>query len=190
MYPSLASFTDPTAKVNFIGHSMGAPTAITLAYLMARGSQEEMDAAARAGVPASPLFWTNKTYNPTVGIFSLTGVLGGTTIADYIYGSPTMTSLLTAGLKGWIMALGSNTSTPLTGSLTYDWQLDQWGIAQGPNDTAFDVLQRIFDSGYIYKKSNALFDLCIQNQDDPLLASKKMLPDTTYFSFSVSSCFK
>jgi triacylglycerol lipase len=70
MYPEILK--NPNARINMIGHSMGSPTARGLAYLLAKGSQEEMDAAAKARVQASPLFWTNRTFNPTIGIFSIT----------------------------------------------------------------------------------------------------------------------
>ncbi|KAJ3115832.1 hypothetical protein HDU96_011020 [Phlyctochytrium bullatum] len=51
----------PGNKIHLIGHSMGGPTGRMLTHLMAHGSAEEVAAAEAAGVPVSPLFYTNKT---------------------------------------------------------------------------------------------------------------------------------
>jgi hypothetical protein len=97
---------------------MGGPTTRMLAHLLAKGSQEEMNAAKEAGVEPSRLFWTNRTYNPTVGVVTVAGALQGSTFADFL-SSKNLILDFVVGFAKLLIAVD-----PLFQGHLWDFQLD------------------------------------------------------------------
>ena len=61
LFPQFMS--NPMAKINLIGHSLGGPTGRMFAHLIRYGYEEEVKASKAAGTTVSPLFYTNRTTN-------------------------------------------------------------------------------------------------------------------------------
>ncbi|KAJ3415497.1 hypothetical protein HDV05_004699 [Chytridiales sp. JEL 0842] len=172
----------PTSRIHLIGHSMGGPTSRAFAALMAYGSQEEVDAAIAAGTTVSPLFWTNKTQSYIHSVTGISGVLQGSTVADFIGGVGPFKELVISLVK---LVAGVSELTPDL----YNFQLDHWGLGRRPQEGFLDYMERLFSSRWAYSKSTSLFDLAVGAQRDPLMSYLKNSRDTTYFSVSTKTTY-
>ncbi|KAJ3115040.1 hypothetical protein HDU96_001267 [Phlyctochytrium bullatum] len=177
--------TAPDKKIHLIGHSMGGPTGRMLAHLMAyfaQGAPEEIAAAEAAGVPASPLFYTNKTSSYIHSFTAVAGVLRGSTFADTLNSSDLAVDFLLGLIK---LFVGANNA----GIDIYDFQLGHWGLNPVRGESIESYIRRICTSPWFYSKSNALFDLQVAGTRDPLLSFVKNSADTYYFSFTGDTTF-
>ncbi|KAJ3118479.1 hypothetical protein HDU96_001298 [Phlyctochytrium bullatum] len=174
--------TAPDKKVHLIGHSMGGPTGRMLAHLMAYGAPEEIAAAEAAGVPASPLFYTNKTSSYIHSLTTVSGVLRGSTFTDALSSTDLAVDFFVALIR---LFVGANNA----GIDLYDFQLGHWGLNPVAGERFSTYIRRICSSPWFYSKSNALFDLSVTGTRDPLLSFVKNSPDTYYFSVAGDTTF-
>ncbi|KAJ3316202.1 hypothetical protein HDU76_001991 [Blyttiomyces sp. JEL0837] len=173
----------PNSKINLIGHSMGGPTSRMLAHLLYYGSQEEVDACnAQPGCVVSPLFATNKTTNYANAVFSVAGVLQGSTFDDILQSNGGITTFLLDLIK---LFVGADNLIPGL----YDMSLGHWGLNPKDGEDFGVYIKRIFSSPWAGSKSNALFDLSVAGYNDPLLSFMKEAPGTTYFSVAGLSTY-
>ncbi|KAI8801120.1 Alpha/Beta hydrolase protein [Cladochytrium replicatum] len=173
----------PGHKVHFIGHSMGGPTTQLLISLLQMGSKEEVQAAAAAAVPVSPLFLTNKSASQFVsGFFSISGVLQGTPAKEIIDDWSGFVIHFIQHLT-MIKDLGS------IGKL-WDFQLGHWGLEQKSDESILSYVKRIFKSDWANGTSNAAFDLSITGSRDPARAPSFAQPGVYYFSVPTSTTDK
>ncbi|KAI8842047.1 Alpha/Beta hydrolase protein [Chytriomyces cf. hyalinus JEL632] len=168
--------SSPVVKVNLVGHSLGGPTARTLAHLLAYGSQAEMDACANRGVACSPLFWTNKTQSYVTGVFAMSGVHQGSVVDDYLQASNGRVQFIKTLFSALV---GFNNLNSLD---IWDLQLGHHGLNQNSGEIFVDFLDRVCKSAWFLSNTNALFDLSVANQEHPLLSYVKNAPETVYFS--------
>ncbi|KAJ3384023.1 hypothetical protein CcCBS67573_g08754 [Chytriomyces confervae] len=175
---NFASSTSPVVKVNLVGHSLGGPTARTLAHLLAYGSQAEMDACAKRGVVCSPLFWTNKTQSYVSGVFAISGVHQGSVVDDYLQATNGRVQFI----KTLFTALvGANNLNNLD---IWDLQLGHHGLNQNSGEKFTTYLDRVCSSAWFLSSTNALFDLSVENQGNALISFVKNAPAVTYFSIA------
>ncbi|KAI8803715.1 Alpha/Beta hydrolase protein [Cladochytrium replicatum] len=175
-----------TNKVHFVAHSMGPQTVQLLVSLLNLGNAEELAAAQAAGVPASPLFYTNKTASDFVsGVFSLAGVLQGTPAVELSAGMPDFVGNLMKVL------LGLSSFTDITAIGLWDFQLDHWPeLSPKANEKFTDYITRITNSAWAKGKSNAYYDLSLTGTRDPAQPPSAAQPGVYYFSIPCSSTFK
>ncbi|KAJ3226382.1 hypothetical protein HDU81_007337 [Chytriomyces hyalinus] len=165
-------------KINIVGHSLGGPTARTLAHLLAFGSQAEMDACAKAGVVCSPLFWTNKTQSYVTGVFAISGVHQGSVVDDYLQATNGRVQFVKTLFSALV---GVNNLNNLD---IWDLQLGHYGLNQNSGEKFTAYLDRVCSSSWFLSNTNALFDLSVENQSNPLLSFVKNAPGTAYFSIA------
>ncbi|KAJ3118478.1 hypothetical protein HDU96_001297 [Phlyctochytrium bullatum] len=167
--------TGPDKKVHLIGHSMGGPTGRMVLL-------EEIAAAEAAGVPASPLFYTNRTSSYIHSFTSIAGVLRGTTFSDVM---TSLDLLNDFSVKFAKTLIGANNAL----AEVYDFHLEHWGLNPLPGEQLTDFFKRVCSSTWFYAKSSALWDLRVQAARDPLLSFVKNAPDTYYFSVAGDTTF-
>ncbi|KAI8620370.1 Alpha/Beta hydrolase protein [Chytriomyces sp. MP71] len=164
-------------KINLVGHSMGGPTARMLTHLLTFGSQAEMDACASAKTACSPLFWTNKTETYVHSLLTLSGVHQGSPVADYLHATNGLYPFAKTVFSALVGINNVNNA-----NLIWDMQLGHWGLKQNPGESFLTFLERVCNSHWYSFKSNALYDLQVGAQSDPLLSFVQNNPKTTYFS--------
>ncbi|KAI8809161.1 Alpha/Beta hydrolase protein [Cladochytrium replicatum] len=178
LYPE---WGNPGKKAHFIGHSMGGPTTQLLLSLLQSGSAAEIQAAQEAGVPASPLFYTNKTASDFAGgFFAISGVLQGTPMVEII-----------DNWAGFIIDLvkviaGVSDLSDIDG-LLWDFQLDHWGLGYKQGESLLAYFNRIFTSSWAKGTSNAAYDLSITGARDARNANNVAIPGVYYFSIPTST---
>ena len=116
-----------------------------------------MEACKNAGTSCSPLFYTNRTSSQVHSLFTLAGVLQGSTVADF-FSSISI-------LKSVIM----NVVQMLTGPLSIaphllNVRLSHWGLGFVKGDTLSSFMDRLSTSSWAKKDSNALFDLRVDSK--------------------------
>ncbi|KAJ3223069.1 hypothetical protein HDU81_009442 [Chytriomyces hyalinus] len=175
---NFASSSSPVVKINLVGHSLGGPTARTFAHLLAFGSQQEMDACAKAGVVCSPLFWTNKTQSYVTGVFAVSGVHQGSVVDDYLQATNGRVQFIKTLFSALV---GANNLNNLD---IWDLQLGHYGLNQNSGEMFTAYLDRVCSSSWFLSSTNALFDLSVENQGNSLLSFVKNAPGVTYFSIA------
>ncbi|KAI8805588.1 Alpha/Beta hydrolase protein [Cladochytrium replicatum] len=166
-------------KVHFIGQSMGGPTIQMLIAILNQGSAEEIAAAEAAGVPASPLFYTNKTASQFVGgMFSISGTLQGTQCVEII-------DNFAGFIIDLVKVIGGISDLSDVDGLLWDFQLDHWGLAYKKGESLKSYFDRIFNSAFWAGKSNAAYDLSIQGNRDPNIYQNVAQPNSGVYYFSV-----
>ncbi|KAI8809163.1 Alpha/Beta hydrolase protein [Cladochytrium replicatum] len=178
LYPE---WGNPGKKAHFIGHSMGGPTTQLLLSLLHLGSEDEIQAAQEAGVPASPLFYTNKTGSDfAVGYFAVSGALQGTPIVEIV-----------DNWAGFVFDLikiiaGISDLSDVDG-LLWDFQLEHWGLEYKKGESLIAYLNRIFNSNWAKGKSNAGYDLSLTGVRDKDAFPNVAQPGVYYFSVPTST---
>ncbi|KAJ3101344.1 hypothetical protein HDU96_010000 [Phlyctochytrium bullatum] len=142
-----------------------------LTHLMAHGAAEEVAAAEAAGVPASPLFYTNRI-----------GVLRGTHFPDFLFSWDQLADFMFNMAKTLV---GINNAV----ASIYDFQLDHWGLNPNAGEAMDAYFRRIFHSKWVESKSNAMYDLKVEATRSDLLNFIKNSEDTYYFSFAGDTTF-
>ncbi|KAI8851935.1 hypothetical protein BC829DRAFT_415062 [Chytridium lagenaria] len=162
---------------------MGGPTSRMIAHLMAYGSAEEVAASVAAGVPVSPLFYTNKTSSYIHSATTVAGVLRGSTFDDYLNSNDLAVDFLLSLIK---LLVGVNNS----GIDLWDFQLGHWGLNPRSGEGVDDFVRRICSSPWFRLPSNALFDLTVAATRNPLLSFVRNSADTYYFSFTGDATYE
>ncbi|KAI9345185.1 Alpha/Beta hydrolase protein [Zopfochytrium polystomum] len=177
-------------KIHLVGHSMGGPTIRALAHLMAHGSQPELDACAAAGVPCSPLFWTNRTSSYIEGVFTVAGATQGSAFDEYLFDHGLFKDFVLDLVKLLVAATGA--VEDLTPALDlWDFQLGHWGLDPQPGEPLVAYVDRLLsDSRFASSDSTALYDLSVSAaRSDPFLAAVRNAQDVTYLSVAALTTF-
>ena len=168
--------------VNFVCHSFGGVTCRLLMQLLADGSKEEYNYAAKKGKldELSPLFKGGKK-NWVYSVTNLAAPNNGSTVCEALPN--------TVDTVGKLMSAGSKvlSKTPLKG--VYDFQLEHFGIVTKKTDTIESLYSKIKKSGFMNHNDNAFADLALDKAID-MNKSLKLQSSVYYFSYFGDRTYK
>ena len=160
--------------VNLVGHSFGGATTRLFLELMANGNAEEVAAAKAAGTTPSPLFTGGKSS----WVHSMTEVAAPHNGTTFIESNGTIMDVSTNLAETLAKGFGI---TELKNLL--DFQLEQFGIYKGPNETVLETLQRVFSTDFMSHNDNAFLDLTIDKSLE-INDGIGIEPNVYYFSYA------
>jgi triacylglycerol lipase len=153
--------------VHLVGHSAGAQTILRLQYLLSRD------------------YWGwGSSENWVKSISTISGVLNGSTF-PYFLGCSKQTGLINEGSFGNILVKGVKLIAMFTGGssdLSYDWNLDHWGLGPIKAESFKKFIGRLNKSGFGRGKDNLAYDLTLQGCFEAN-QQVKTFPNTFYFSY-------
>ena len=177
-------------KINLVGHSLGAPTALELIRLLADGDAEEQAWGKAQAVKfggdwhdyISPLFWGD--YNGEYLIHSVTSLAGVLNGITFTAANEDFTDFLG---KAFLMVANTVGLTDL--GAFYDIQLEQFGLTKIPGSDVYAKFSFLNQQGFLAGSDHAFHDLTI----DGINAFKqgwKTYDNIYYFSHPCNSSHK
>lgn len=153
--------------VHLVGHSAGAHTILRLQYLLSRD------------------YWGwGSCENWVKSVNTISGVLNGSTF-PYFLGSSKQTGLINEGSFGNLLVKAVKLIAIFTGGnsdLSYDWNLDHWGLGRIKGESLKEFIGRLNKSGFGRGKDNLAYDLTLQGCFEAN-QQVKTFPNTFYFSY-------
>jgi triacylglycerol lipase len=174
--PGLYPQWDENHPIHLVGHSMGAPTI--------RKLQQMLDQQAFQG-HATNAHWA-------CSISTISGVNNGSTLTNML-GTDEKTGKIKSGQEMQFISMLLElllAAYPAALNGIYDFQLSQWGLSRGPNETLKDYVVRIAQhTDFLKGVDNAAYDLSVPgvtsfnavSQDDPR---------TYYFSYNTCATYQ